>query len=321
MGHYLSGDIPYGQLRRFDRFPVMAWLVGCGEMLMVPRFEWQSADATDDSEPFLTAEDRAALPPWLVPAVANDCWLRVPSQIDPVWFAKESAASLRSVVKATRKNRRGKLRLSLPFAYLLHRRELERALSSLNETLGHAKAPGIEGTLPAPYDAHALWTWHQQHYPAQMRALEARDKEGTYFTLMFAITALLASAADHVFVCDDDTAIDLKDFVKRRFSRLTGSRVAARARLLELLDSTFGALAVGDVPRADKECGYALMYASELAEVNELAAEVYVASARLKALAGDSEQARCDLAWADHLAGESYAGPRRDVAQLVREQI
>lgn len=282
MGHYLSGDLPYGQLRRFERFPLLAWLVECGEMLVVPRFEWESRTGR---------------------TTASQGQRRRPSngrQGDAGGAEASSGSRCRSRTCCGG--------------------ESWSARARLNQTLGDANGPSIGESLPAPYETRALWAWHEQQYPAQMRALEARDREGTYFTLLFAITPLLASSADHVFVCDDGDAQALKDFVKRRFFRLSGSRVAARARLEELVASTHAALAQGDGPRAQKECGYALTYTSELAESNELAASAYIASARIKALAGDGEQARCDLAWADHLAGGRYAGPHPELAQLVREQ-
>lgn len=317
MGHYLSGDLPYGQLRRFERFPLMAQLLECGEMLMVPRFEWHSAEEIDDSEPFLDAADRAALPAWLVPAAANAEWLRVPSQIEPVWFAKQAAAALRTVVKTSRKGRRGRLKLALPFAFLLRRADSARAFARLNQLLTRANAPIVPTEMPTGYDAEALWSWHQQHFPAQMQTLAERDLEGSHLTLLFALTALLNSKRDSVFVCDDEGAVEHSDFVKRRFSRLSGSKSSARIRLEELVGNTFAALKKQENGDAERDLGYALSYVSELAEPSELAAQAYLASAQLKA-DSDAEQARCDLAWADHLAGGRYQGRYASEVERLR---
>jgi hypothetical protein len=317
MGHYLSGDLQYGQLRRFNRFPLMAQLLECGEMLMVPRFEWHNAEDIDDSDPFLESADRAALPAWLVPAAANAEWLRVPSQIEPVWFAKQAAAALRAVVKTSRKGRRGRLKLALPFAFLLRRADSARAFTRLNQLLTRANAPIIPSEMPAGYDAEALWPWHQQHFPAQLQALEQRDPEGSYLTLLFALTALLNSELESVFICDDEGAVELSDFVKRRFSRLNGSKSSARSRLEELVGNIFTALKKLENAEAERDVGYALSYVSDLAEASELAAQAYVASARLKA-ESDLEQARCDLAWADHLAGGRYQGPYAAEVERLR---
>ena len=315
MGHYLSGDLPYGQLRRFERFPLMAQLLECGEMLMVPRFEWHSAEEIDDRDPFLEEGDCATLPHWLVPATANQEWLRVPSLIYPVWFAKEAAVALRTVLKTTRKARKGKLQLALPFAYWLRRSDAAPALTLLNQQLGYAKAPHVNEELPAPYEPAQPWAWHERHYPEQLKALEARDGEGRYVTLLFALSALRGS--EHVFICDDAEAVPLRDFVKRKFSRLTGSRVNARAQLEQLVAAVFSALAKQEQATVQRDLGYALSYVSELAEPSELAAQAYVASARLKA-DSDAEQARCDLAWADHLAGGRYQGRYASEVERLR---
>lgn len=320
MGHDLSGDVPEGRFPRFAGFPVLAWSLGVGEMLAIPRFEWISADGVDDSAPFLDDRDLSQLPAWLVCDRDDEAWLRVPTWIDPVWFAKEAAAPLRALAKLDAIPRKGRPNISLAFGYRLMATELDAAIAVVDRELSMAGTGPLVASPPQGLTPDALADWQSVHVAAELAALDRRGAAHLRL-LVYAIGYLQSAKSGYVYIEDDPTAFTLAEFTRRRFFRTSGSRADARASLNEWTLDLFGSLESNDLDLADEELRTCVACANGLAEASGAIAAVYLASAKLHALRGTIAQAHADLAWADHMNEGSYAEPYDEIAENVRGAV
>lgn len=296
----------------------MAWKVGVGEMLAVPRFEWISNDEVDDSAPFLNDRDTSTLPGWLVRDRDNDDWLRVPTWVDPAWFAKEAATPLRALAKLEAAKGRGRASVTLSFGYRLLSTDLEAAIEVVRRALG--PATGALLSSPPLADPEEIAEWQSTHLAPE---LDAFDRSGApHLTLLlYAIGFLQATRSSYAWFEDDHTATSLAELSRRRFFRTVGTRAESRASLDDWTLDLFAELETSDTSAATEELRACIACVNGLAEASHESAAVYLAAAKHHALSGHIEQARTDLAWADHLGEGTYVDPFDAIAENVRGAV
>jgi hypothetical protein len=320
MGHYLSGAVPKGWLRSFYRFPLTAELLGVGEMRVTPRFGWVTPDGYDDSTPFLTDFKRSSLPAWMVIDREDSDSLRLPTEVESAWFAKELVPPLTQFAHSDGAKRKGRFQLSLPFTFRLLRRDLKKATSIVEEALSAASAaPLAELNLPSKN----LEDFIARQISEQGDALGDRGYDGKYLLLLYLVQLLrLSKEKKSVSVEEDSDICSANDVTRRRFSsRVWGSREKARQRLNECVQDLLAALEGADFQAAAKSADYGGLYANQLSENSRSAARLYLGNARIHVHSGALDQARTDLGWADHLNGARYGNSWSKIAAEVRAVV